>query len=129
MGHGTLKSGQVAGRIHATNRQLTRFMAHIKGETKGTLEDGHCLRRALGKVWGIQPGQVVSELCEGGEHITKHGGKLKKECDNAWYENIQHRPDHWRNIIHNVRSNCNREEWGGDNDIQLWAYITQTTIS
>jgi hypothetical protein len=80
MGHDTLKSGQVAGRLHATNRQLTQFMANIKGETKGTLEDGHCLRRALGKLWGIRPGQVVSKLCEGGEHITKHGGKLKIEC-------------------------------------------------
>jgi hypothetical protein len=27
-----------------------------------------------------------------------------------------------------VRTNCTREEWGGDNEIQLWAYITQTTI-
>ena len=39
---------------------------------------------AVGKLWGIQPGKVVSKLREGGEHITKHGGKLKIESDNAW---------------------------------------------
>ena len=128
MGHDTLRSGQVVGRIHAANRHLNRFLTHIEGETKGTLEDGHCLRRSLAKLWGIQPGQVINKLREGGEHVTKHGGKLKIESDNAWYEQIQQRPDHWGNIIQNEWSNCTREEWGGENEVQLWAYITQTTI-
>jgi hypothetical protein len=86
MGHDTLRSGQVLGQIHATDRHLTQFLAHIEGETKGTLEDGHCLRRSLAKLWGIQPGQVINKLSEGGEHVTKHGGRLKIESDNAWYE-------------------------------------------
>ena len=103
-------------------------MTNIKGETKGILEDVHCLRRSLGKLWDIQPGRVISKLCEGVNTLKKHGGKLKTESDNAWYGNIQHRPDHWHNMVQNVQSHCIREEWGGDDEIQLWAYITQTTI-
>jgi hypothetical protein len=48
--HDTLTYGQTAGRILATNSSVISFLAQIKGETLGTLEDGQCLRRALGKL-------------------------------------------------------------------------------
>ena len=67
--HDTMPNGQTAGRIHATNTELVKFLADIRGVTNGTLEDGHCLRRALGKLWGMQPGQVIRKIREGGEHL------------------------------------------------------------
>ena len=27
-----------------------------------------------------------------------------------------------------MRENCSRDKWGGQNELKLWAYITQTTI-
>jgi hypothetical protein len=48
--HDTLTNGQAAGRIFAANSSVINFLGHIKGETLGTLEDGQCLRRALGKL-------------------------------------------------------------------------------
>lgn len=45
----------------------------------GTLEDGHCMRRAPGKLWGKEPGQVIRKLEEGSAHVVRHGGKLKLE--------------------------------------------------
>jgi hypothetical protein len=126
--HDTLTNGQAAGKIRATNKTVTSFLAQIKGETLGTLEDGQCLRRALGKLWNIPPGQVIGKLAEGSEHVVRHKGKLKLESRAEWYNTVQNRPPHWYNIKHNVRENCSRDEWGGQNELKLWAYITQTTI-
>ena len=61
-----MSNGQVAGRIQATNPELVQFLETIQGAIKGTLEDGHCLRRALGKLWDMQPGQVIQKIREGG---------------------------------------------------------------
>ena len=81
------------------------------------MEDRQCLRRALGKLWNIELGQV------------RHKGKLKLESKDEWYDIVQKRPAHWHNIKHNVRTKCSRGEGGGgQNELKLWAYITQTTI-
>jgi hypothetical protein len=126
--HDTLTNGQAAGRIIATNSSVISFLGQIKGETLGTLEDGQCLRRALGKLWNIEPGQVIDKLEEGSAHIVRHKGKLKLESKDEWYDTVQNRPAHWHNIKHNVQATCGRDEWGGQNELKLWAYITQTTI-
>ena len=99
-------------------RQIARslVLAQIKGETLGTLEDGQYLRRALGKLWNIAPGQVISKLAEGSAHVVRHKGKLKFESKAEWYNIplvVQTRPAHWYNIKHNVRENCSRGKWGG----------------
>ena len=86
------------------------------------------MRRALGKLWNIPPGQVIGKLAKGSEHVVRHKGKLKLESRAEWYNTVQNRPPHWYNIKHNVRENCSRDEWGGQNELKLWAYITQTTI-
>ena len=126
--HDTMPNGQAAGRIHATNTELVKFLADIRGVINGTLEDGHCLRRALGKLWGMQPGQVIRKIREGGAHLRLHRGKLRIESDDKWYKSICDRPSEWDNIQHNKNSHCSREEWGGDNELAIWAYIAQTTI-
>ena len=123
-----MSNGQVAGRIQATNPELVQFLETIQGETKGTPEDGHCLRRALGKLWDMQPGQVIQKIREGGEHLRLHHGKLVIESDDDWYKDICNRPSEWDNIQHNKNSHCSEKEWGGNNELALWAYITQTPI-
>ena len=45
-----------------------------------------------------------------------------------WYNSICDRPSEWDNIQYNKNSHCSREEWGGDNELAIWAYIAQTTI-
>jgi hypothetical protein len=77
--HDTLTNGQTADRILATNSSVISFLTQIKGGTLGTLEDGQCLRRALGKLWNIEPGQVISKLAEESAHVMRHKGKLKLE--------------------------------------------------
>ena len=108
--HDTMPNGQTAGRIHATNTELVKFLADIRGVTNGTLEDGHCLRRALGKLWGMQPGQVIRKIREGGEHLRLHRGKPRIESDDKWYKSICDRPSEWDNIQLNKNSHCSREE-------------------
>jgi hypothetical protein len=90
--HGTMPNGQTAGIIHAKNTELVKFLADIRGVTNGTLKDGHCLRRALGKLWDMQPGQVIRKIRAGGEHFRLHRGKLRIESDDSWYNTICDRP-------------------------------------
>jgi hypothetical protein len=59
---------------------------------------------------------------------VRNDDKLKLESRAEWYAMVENRPAHWRGIKHNVRANFNREEWGGQNELKLWLYITQTTI-
>ena len=99
--HDTMPNWQTAGRMHAINTELIKFLPDIREMTKGTLEDGHCLRRELGKLWDMQPGQVIRKVREEGEHLRLHQGKLRIECDDGWYESICGRPSEWDNIQHN----------------------------
>ena len=48
--HDTLPNGQIAGRIHASNIIINTFMSTLNGSTTSVREDGHCLRRSLGKL-------------------------------------------------------------------------------
>ena len=82
--------------------------------TKGALENGHCLGRALGKLWDMQPGQVIRKMREVGEHLQLYRGKLRTENDDGWYKSICDRPSEWYNIQHSKKQHCNRGEWGGD---------------
>ena len=126
--HDTLHNGQIAGRIHASNTILTTFMATINGSTAGVRGDGHCLRRSLGKLWDMHPGEVIGKMREGARYIQQNAGKLKIESNEEWYECVINRPSQWDSIQTNTSHACSREDWGGDNELCLWAYITQTTI-
>ena len=83
-----------------------------KDKPKEPWKDGHCLRRALGKLWDMQPGQVIQKIREGGEHLRLHHGKLVIESDDNWYKDICNRPSEWDNIQHNKNSHCSEKEWG-----------------
>ena len=126
--HDTLPNGQIAGRIHASNTTLSTFIATLKATTIGVQVDGHCLRRALGKLWNMQPGEVIHKMREGARHLQQNSGKLYIESDGEWYNITKNRPAHWDNIQTNTKHPCSRGEWGGDNELSLWAYITQTRI-
>lgn len=66
--HDTMPNGQIAGRIHATNTELVKFLVDIRGVTNGTLEDGHCLRRALGS-------EAVGHAAGAGDTKNQRGGR------------------------------------------------------
>ena len=126
--HDTLPNGQMSGRIHASNTIITTFLATINGRTIWVRGDGHCLRRALGKLWEMQPGEVIQKTREGIRYLQLNAGKLRIESNGDWYKIMINRPEQWDNIQSNTNHMCSREDWGGDNELCLWAYITQTTI-
>jgi hypothetical protein len=123
--HDTLPNGQIAGRIHASNTIITTFIATINGSTIGVRGDRHCLRRSLGKLWDMHPGEVIRKMREGARHLQQNDGKLKIESSEEWYECTINRPRQWCDIQSNTNHVCSREDWGGDNELCLWAYITQ----
>jgi hypothetical protein len=105
--HDTIPNGQAAGRIHATNTELVKFLADIREVTKGILEDGHCPRRALGKLWDKQPGQVIWKTREGDEHLRLHQDKLMIEsvaCQS-------HLPSAVRRIREDLQCNLYNLRW------------------
>ena len=60
-------------------------MATINGSTTGVTGDGHCLRRSLGKLWDMHPGEVIGKMREGARYIQQNAGKLKIESNEEWY--------------------------------------------
>ena len=94
--HDTLPNGQIAGRIHASNTTLSTFIATLKATTIGVQGDGHCLRRALGKLWNMQPGEVIHKMREGARHLQHNSGKLYLESDEEWYNTTANRPANCR---------------------------------
>ena len=82
----------------------------------------------MGKLWDMHPGEVIGKMREGARYIQQNAGKLKIESNEEWYECVINRPSQWDSIQTNTSHACSREDWGGDNELCLWAYITQTTI-
>ena len=111
--HDTLPNGQIAGRIYASNTITSTFIATIKGSTTGTRGDGHCLRRSLGKLWGMHPGEVISKMREGARYLQQNEGKLRIESNDEWYERVINRPKEWDDIQTYTNQECSREDWGG----------------
>ena len=65
---------------------------------------------------------------ERARHIQHNAGKLRIESNDEWHEYMPNRPAQRDDIQPNKNHMCSRENWGGDNELCLWAYITQTTI-
>ena len=53
------KGGRTTGRVVDIPNNITQFIEReLKGRIVTTHPDGHCVRRAIGKIWNLYPGQV-----------------------------------------------------------------------
>jgi hypothetical protein len=58
------------------------------------------------------------------------GGKVRLyiESETQWYETIRDRPPEWDGIKNSEVRYCPPEEWGGQNERQLWSEISADVL-
>jgi hypothetical protein len=100
----------------------------LHGEMLYTHPDGHCLRRSIGKIYGIHPGEVIQHMREKCSDMINNAQFLSMESDEEWYKMVRDRPEQWNNIKNNVEAHCLNNEWGGDNEVQLWSELSGDVI-
>ncbi len=103
-------------------------MRTAKCRVVGVHPDGHCLRRALGKNHNLHPGQIIQYMRKKCDKMIKRKEKMRVESSEEWYETMKNRPVKWNSIKSNEPETCSAEQWGGLNEIQLWAMIIQQTV-
>jgi hypothetical protein len=103
-------------------------MRTAKCRVVGVHPDGHCLRRALGKNHNLHPGQIIQYMRKKCDKMIKRKEKMRVESSEEWYETTKNRPVKWNNIMTNEPITCTVEQWGGINELQLWAMIIQRTV-
>jgi len=100
----------------------------IKATIASTLPDGHCLRRSIAKNHNVDPGWVIKKLKRKCTSMIASNATMKIENNISWYNKIKNIPDRWTNIKSNQPHHCPRSDWGGVNEIQMWAMIAGTQV-
>jgi hypothetical protein len=128
--HNDTKTRWTVGTIRNTPEQIQIFILKvIKGKVVGVHPDGHCLRRSIGKNHNLHPGEVIKYMRNKCMKMQQQNKKMKIESDDGWYTKPANRPAEWDKIKSNTICECNRREWGGINEVQLWAMIIQQTVT
>ena len=104
------------------------FISSIYGRIVYTHPDGHCLRRAMAKIWNLQPGQLVRYLRNKCTKMIKAETYLKCQSDAAWYATVENRPAQWDELVNNEKKPCTREQWATNDEAELWSAITNTIV-
>ena len=108
---------------------VTRFIEkYLRGRIVTTHPDGHCIRRATGKIWNLHPGQVIQYLATKCKKMLDQELTTQWERNVEWYEKTANRPSEWGELKNNVPKPCKRDEWGGSTEINIWAIITKTIM-
>ena len=72
----TNKKRNQLGRVEKVPKCVTRFIENgLRGRIVTTPPDGHCLRRAIGKICNLRPGQAIQYLHPG--QVVQY---LAKKC-------------------------------------------------
>ena len=122
-------NGNETGLIGNIPEHIQMFILQTaKCRVVGVHPDGHCLRRALGKNHNLHPGQIIQYMRRKCDKLIKRKAKMKVESSDEWYETVKNRPVYWNDIKTNEPVTCTVEQWGGINEIQLWAMIIQRTV-
>ena len=59
------KKDKTTGRVEEVPEYVIRFIEKdLRGRIVTTHPDGHCVRRAIGKIWNLHPGQVKQYLAK-----------------------------------------------------------------
>ena len=129
--HDRGKNGEPEMAVENVQQHIRNFIhCDIKGKIIWVLGDGHCLRRAIGKVYRISPGEVIEQIRRKCTRMLASKQKMYIESDTEWYKTCVNRPAKWDKIQESVKqTQISREEWGGNNEIQIWANISATYIT
>ena len=125
----TKKKEKTTGRVEEVPEYVTRFIEKdLRGRIVTTHPDGHCVRRAIGKIWNLHPGQVIQYLATKCQKMLDQELTTQWERNVEWYEKTANRPREWGELKNNVPKQCKRDEWGGSSEINIWAIITRTIM-
>jgi len=117
-------NGQIVGEIGEVSEEIKALITSvIKATIVSTIPDGHCLRRSIAKSNNMNPGQVIKKLRRKCTSMLRKKTTMLVESDVQWYEKVRNFPDSWTNIKSNQPHHCPRSDWGGINEIQMWAMI------
>ena len=123
------KKDKTTGRVEEVPEYVTRFIEKdLRGRIVTTHPDGHCVRRAIGKIWNLHPGQVIQYLAKKCQKMLDQELTTQWERNVEWYKKTANRPSEWGEIKNNVPKQCKRDEWGGSSEINIWAIITKTIM-
>ena len=123
------RKGKTTGGVEDVPEYVTKFIeSDLRGRIVTTHPDGHCVRRAIGKIWNLHPGQVIQYLATKCQKMLDQEITTQWERNVEWYEKTANRPNEWRELKNNVPKTCKRDEWGGSSEIHIWAIITKTIM-
>merc|ERR1711966_321499 len=109
--------------------QLEHTIEHvIKRHIASVHPDGYCLFRALGKNHSIHPGMVAKYMKNKCRQMIQTNSKMKLESNEGWYKKWANKTKEWTHIKSNISSHCNRSQWGGINEVQIWAMIIKQKV-
>ena len=92
---------------------VTRFIEKdLRGRIVTTHPDGHCVRRAIGKIWNLHPGQVIQYLAKKCQKMLDQELTTQWESNVEWYEKTANRLSEWGEIKNNVPKQSKRDELG-----------------
>ena len=123
------RTGEPVGQVASVPQTVTHFIdSTLQGRVVFAHDDGHCLRRSIGKIYGMQPGSVIQLMRERCGMMIGEKMRLYIESETHWYETVRDRPPEWDDIKNNEVRYCPPEEWGGQNERQLWSEISTDAL-
>ena len=121
--------GEITGQIKNISVAMEHTIEHvIKKQVISVLPDGFCLFRALGKNHNIHPGEVIKYMKNKCIKMIKKHSKMKLENNVLWYTKWANTSQEWTELQSNISSHCDRSQWGGINEIQIWAMIIKHKV-
>ena len=81
------------------SEKIRAFIQNIQGRKIIVLGDGHCLRRCIGKLMGLHPGEIVRYMRNKCKQMVDNQEKLLVESDYGWYTNMAYGNRSWDNIL------------------------------
>ena len=124
--HDKDRQGRSTLGIHIQDERLQNHITtYLKATVLYALGDGHCLRRSLGKIENISPGEVVRKMKTYCENVLNTQTTLYID-EHVWYHRLANPPDHWLKLETSVPSHTSI--FAGISELHIWAIITQKPV-